>query len=136
MDCDDQVWLVKCDDHADSDTLDLPRVTGLSIFIAIEFDRILNESFDISHRCLQASKVVLGMPGEAHAPLSFWHAKLSPSGSDDGGRDQAAADAEERDDRQQPVPGSFLDLRVEGERDEEEGVDQRAEDERDGNRGR
>lgn len=68
MDCDDQVRLVKCDDHADAGTLKFPGISGLSVPIAIEFDRVLNDTFDLFHRCPKAPKVVLGMPGQPHIP--------------------------------------------------------------------
>src|SRR4029077_8147475 len=54
--------------------------------------------------------------------------------ADDGGDYEAAADPDEGDKRQRPVPGALLDVRVEGERDEEKRVDESAEDERDRHR--
>ena len=46
------------------------------------------------------------------------------AGADDRGGDEAAADADEGDDRQRAVPEPLLDVGVEGERDEEERVDE------------
>jgi hypothetical protein len=49
MDCDDQVWLVKRDNHSHADTPDLSRVTGLAFPVAIEMQWLSDHSLNILH---------------------------------------------------------------------------------------
>lgn len=77
MDCDDQIRLVKRDDHSYANAADFSSVARLSIFIPIDEHRFLDNAFHIVHCGSKATKEVLGIPGKAHALSRAQAKKLS-----------------------------------------------------------
>ena len=80
MNCDDQLRVVKCNDHAHPLALDKPNVAPLPVDLHIDLARIRDHTFRIGNGRSDAPCPILRMPTETHMDPSLWCAKLSPRG--------------------------------------------------------
>jgi hypothetical protein len=78
MNCDDQVGLVKGNDHPHANVPYVSGVPGSSFRISIKAGRVRDHLFDVGYRCKEPSGFVFGMARQAHALLRAQHRKLSP----------------------------------------------------------
>jgi len=98
MDCDDQLRIVKRDDHPHPLSTDTADVCPLPVSTEFDAFRLGHDRFGIGNRRAYLPRTILGMSREAHLGLSRERANLSPVGDEpvDDELDELAGQARSR----------------------------------------